>query len=204
MLAAFVAAQSSLVLQPAAHHVPRTQRAAAVMQFGEATRDPSGGFDEEGGMVKGIEEGGMTLEQVRANYGKEGPKLPAEKAAKLVLPEASFKISKMDVSQTDEDFVMECSSMNDTEMFVDVEPAMNTYEDYFFGLTSDSHPTITISQDESSPIEGRMDRRGGAATSVKLKFEPNGASGEFEAYLCFVLENEPDFSKFYKITGKTQ
>ena len=41
-------------------------------------------------------------------------------------------------------------------------------------------------------------------SAIKLQFTPNGAVGEFDAYLCFVLPEESGFSKFYKITGKSK
>jgi hypothetical protein len=59
-------------------------------------------FDEEGGMVKGIAEGGMSLEDVIASYGAEGPKLSDEKQALCVLKEPEFNVVKMDMSSTDE------------------------------------------------------------------------------------------------------
>lgn len=153
-------------------------------------------------MVKEIAEGGLTLEQVKASYGAEGPKLSEAKAAKLVLPAPKFNIDKMDMSSTDADFELSCSSMGDAEVVIEIDPMMNTYEDYFYGLTKDSHPSFKIAAEESSPIEGRMQRRGSSPEVVKLKCVPNGASGDFVAFLCFILENEPDFSKFYKITCK--
>lgn len=159
-------------------------------------------YDDEGGMVKEIAEGGLTLEQVKASYGAEGPKLSDAKAAKLVLPAPKFNIDKMDMSSTDADFELSCSSMGDAEVIIEIDPMMNTYEDYFYGLTKDSHPSFKIAAEESSPIEGRMQRRGSSPEVVKLKCVPNGASGDFAAFLCFILENEPDFSKFYKITCK--
>jgi len=161
-------------------------------------------FDEEGGMVKEISEGGMSLEEVRANAGKETASLPAEKAEKLVLKEPEWNVAKMEVSATDEDFELSCNSMSDTEVVITIDPMMNTYEDYFYGLTADSHPSFKVVSEESSPIEGRMQRRGGDAEEVKIKCDPNGQSGEFVAYLCFILENEPDFSKFYKITCNSE
>ena len=165
-----------------------------------ATRDAGTGFDDEGGMVRGIAEGGLTLEQVTAAAGQAGPSLPVEKAAKLVLKDPEWNLDKMEMSATDKDFEIACNSMDDAEIVIDVPPMMNTFEDYFFGLTADSHSSFSISTDESSPLEGRMQRRGGEPTVVKIKCEPNGASGTFEAHLCFILENEPGFSKFYKIS----
>ena len=46
-------------------------------------------FDEEGGMVQEIAEGGISLEAFRAQQGQAGPTLSDEKAAKLVLPECA-------------------------------------------------------------------------------------------------------------------
>jgi len=52
-------------------------------------------FDEEGGMVKGIEEGTLSFEQRVAQSGAAGPTLPADKAAKLVLKAAEWNVVKM-------------------------------------------------------------------------------------------------------------
>ena len=73
-------------------------------------------------------------------------------------------------------------------------------QDYFYGLTEDSDSKFTIEHERSDPIEGRMQRRGGEPTSITLKFDSNGAAGTFEAFLCFILPEEKDFSTFYKIT----
>ena len=45
-----------------------------------------------------------------------------------------------------------------------------------------------------------MERRGGAPTSIKIKCEPSGATGELVAHLCFLLPEEKTFSKYFKIT----
>mmetsp|Transcript_54294 Transcript_54294/g.140193 ORF Transcript_54294/g.140193 Transcript_54294/m.140193 type:complete len:277 (-) Transcript_54294:272-1102(-) len=153
----------------------------------------------------------------------DGPKLPADKQAQLVLPEESFKVTKMEMSQTDEDYVMECDlgeGETEAEMFIDIEPMFLTKEEYFYGFTADSDPKISIDHSMSDAIEGEMNakdhaaRREGTATSldraennrrlmIKLKFQPEFAAGEFVAHLCFILPNEKAFSKFYKITGKS-
>lgn len=160
-------------------------------------------FDEEGGMVKGIEEGGQSFDDFCKNYGKEDASLPADKKAMLVLPEAEWNVAKMAVSATDEDFELTCSAMGDTELTINVEPMMNTYEEYFYGFTADSDPMFRLSADESDPIEGKMQRRGGEATKIKVKCDPNGAAGEFVAHLGFILPEEKTFSKWYKLTLKT-
>ena len=78
--------------------------------------------------------------------------------------------------------------------------ALSLSQDYFYGLTEESDPKFTIEHDRSDPIEGRMQRRGGEPTSITLKCDPNGAAGTYEAFLCFILPEEKDFSTFYKIT----
>ena len=108
----------------------------------------------------------------------------------------------------------------EAEMHIDVQPMFLTKTPYFYGLTADSDPKITIDHAFSSNIEGDMNAKdhssrmaaslgsmergaGTGPTSIKIKFQPAGASGEFTAYLCFILPEEKSFSKFYKITGKS-
>ena len=81
-----------------------------------------------------------------------------------------------------------------------VEPEMNTYQDYFFGLTADSDTRFKIDMSQSSPFEGRTARKGGEPTEIMLKCDPQGTDGIYVAHLCFILPEEPTFSKFYKIT----
>ena len=118
-----------------------------------------------------------------------------------MLKEPEWNVNKMAVSATDEDYVIECSAMGDAELIIEVEPSMNTYEEYFYGLTADSASQLSISAEESSPLEGKMDRRGGQPQVIKVKFEPNAVSGEFVAHLCFILPEEPMYSKFFEIKG---
>ena len=77
---------------------------------------------------------------------------------------------------------------------------MNTYQDYFFGLTADSDTRFKIDMSQSSPFEGRTARKGGEPTEIMLKCDPQGSDGIYVAHLCFILPEEPTFSKFYKIT----
>ena len=142
--------------------------------------------------------------------------------AQLVLPEESFSITKMAMSQTDEDFEIECdlSEAQEAEMFIDIEPMFLTKEEYFYGFTSDSDPKISIDHSMSSDPEGEMNAKDHAKQTfardgdmkrqektrrimIKLKFNPAYEAGEFVAHLCFIFPNEPNFSKFYKITGKS-
>jgi hypothetical protein len=76
--------------------------------------------------------GGQRLDNDIGNLGSshhQGPTLPAEKQEQLVLPEESFKVEKMEMSQTDEDFVMECAlgeGETEAEMYIDIEPMFLT------------------------------------------------------------------------------
>ena len=49
-----------------------------------------------------------------------------------------------------------------------IEPPFNTYEDYVVGFTADSSDKISIVHEESSPIEGRTDRRGATDPSTRM------------------------------------
>ena len=141
-----------------------------------------------------------TWDELKAEAALPEETLSPEQQAQCVLPEESWKVSKMGMSSTDEDFEIECAAMDYATLGVLVEPEMNTYQDYFFGLAADSDPQFKIDMANSSPFEGRTARKGGEPTEIMLKCDPNGASGEFVAYLCFILPEEPTFSKFYKVT----
>jgi len=146
----------------------------------------------------------------KGKYSSAFMTLPPEKQEQLVLPEESFKVSKMAMSQTDEDLVMECATGEEVELDIDIEPMFLMKTEYFYGFTADSDPKITIERELSSHVEGEMASKGhkgkGEDTEdikIKLKFKPESAAGEFEAYLCFIFPKEKMFSKFYKITGKS-
>jgi len=143
----------------------------------------------------------------KGKYSSQSMVLPAEKQELLVLPEESFSITKMEMSQTDEDFEMACAPGGEAEMVIEIEPMFLTKTEYFYGFTADSDPKISIDREVSSHIEGEMAAKGHKeqdeeeTTKIKLKFNPDSA-GESVAYLCFMFPTEKMFSKFYKITGK--
>ena len=113
----------------------------------------------------------------------------------FVLPEAAFKVSKMEVSQTDEDFEMWTDSLTPKDLIIDVKPVCMTFEDFYCGFTADSHPAFRC-----NPTEGKTERRNGPPTQITVTVEPQGASGDLVGYLCFILPEEKDFSTYYKIT----
>ena len=145
----------------------------------------------------------------KGKYSRADLTLPQEKVDKLVLPEESFKVEKMAMSQTDEDFVMECAVGEEAELTVEIEPMFLMATEYFYGFTTDSDPKISMDRDASADIEGEMAAKGHKGNvddeerniKIVLKFRPDSA-GEFVAHLCFMFPTEKAFSKFYKITAK--
>ena len=174
-------ASSGLVLPSAA--LPKQMAAVARAGLG-----PFMQWDEEGSMVKGIEESdGTSLDDLRAGYGAAGPSLSEANQALCVLKEPEWNVNKMAVSATDEDFFLQTSSMGDAVCEIVIEPPFNTYEDYVVGFTAESCAKISIVHEESSDIEGRTDRRGGEALVFKIRYEPQGQEGESVAHLCCVF-----------------
>jgi hypothetical protein len=97
-------------------------------------------------------------------------------ASQFVLPEPSFKVSKMDVSDTDEDFEMFTDSLTPKELKVSVKPVTMTFEEFYCGFTKDSHPAFSC-----KPDAGRTERRNGPPTEITVTCNPKGASGEVRA-----------------------
>lgn len=146
----------------------------------------------------------------KGKYSSASMPLPAEKEEQLVLPEESFKPSKMQMSQTDEDFEIECATGEEAEVVIDIEPMFLMRTEYFYGLTADSDPKLTIDREVSSDIQGEMAGKGHKGNTeddkdlkIHIKFDPESEVGEFDAYLCVIFPSEKPFSKFYKITGKS-
>merc|ERR1719316_1418702 len=105
---------------------------------------------------------------------------------------------------------MECAPGGEAEMEIRIEPMFLMKTEYFYGFTADSDSKISIERETSSHIEGEMAGKGHQGKDddeedikITLKFRPESATGEFDAYLCFMFPTEKVFSKFYKITGKT-
>lgn len=176
---------------PAASFVLQTGPAVAPRSSALAIRRSSAVVcaewkDEEGNSVQEM----STDAPVRFSdlaKGSVEAKLAPDMAALLVLKKSGM---------TDLDYDIACASTTDTELDIAVRPMMNTYEKFVCGLTADSHPSFKM----TSEFEGTMSRRGGEPTVVSIKCEPNGASGELVAYLCFILVEEKAFSTYYKIT----
>ena len=117
-----------------------------------------------------------------------------------VLPEPEFRIDKMEVSSTHEDFEMSCSSTEGGELKIEVKPVCMTFEDFHCGFTADSHPAFRV----TGNAKGAMERRNGPPTPVTISVNPQGKTGELVGYLCFILPEEKDFSTYYKITCQSR
>ena len=82
-------------------------------------------------------------------------------------------------------------------MTVEVKPVCMTFEDYFAGFSADSFKGFSV-----EPATGRMDRRGGQPTVLKVKVVPEGASGDLTGNL--VVNLPEDNSKLcYRINVKS-
>jgi len=86
-------------------------------------------------------------------------------------------------------------SSSGTGLDIEIKPVCMTFEDYFAGFSTDSHPSLSV-----SPAMGRMDRRGGEVTPMTIFCDPKGQAGTFEGDL--VINLPEDNSKIcYKITA---
>ena len=63
----------------------------------------------------------------------------------FVLPEPEFRLTKMEVSSTHEDFEMFCGATDGKDLVIDVKPVCMTFEDFYCGFTADSHPAFSVS-----------------------------------------------------------
>lgn len=117
----------------------------------------------------------------------------------FVLPAPEFRVTKMAVSETHEDFEMFTSSMDDKDLQIDVAPVCMTFQDFFVGFTPDSDPSFSV-----TPTTGSTERRNGPPTTLTVNCNPRGKTGELVGYLCFILPDEKDFSTYFKITCKSQ
>jgi len=159
--------------------------------------------DDEGNSVMEAVSGGPTLQDLYDQVGQEASQLSAEKQAMCVLKKPEWNVNKMALSATDEDFVLQTSSMGDATCEIVIDPPFNTYEDYVVGFTAESSDKISIVREESSDIEGRTERRGGEPLVYKIKYEPQGQEGLVVAHLCCIYPEEKMYSKFYEIKGVT-
>jgi len=102
-----------------------------------------------------------------------------------------------DIKMTDLDFDMVVDSTLTKTLDIKVTPVMMTYEEFYCGFTTDSHPSFSV-----SPASGKMEKRGGTPTEITVSCKPEGASGELKGWLCFILPDEKAFSTYYEITAK--
>lgn len=90
---------------------------------------------------------------------------------------------------------MSCAAASSVgaEHVFDVKPVCMTFEDYYCGWTADTHPSFSV-----APMTGRMDRRGGEPTTLKVTCATS-QPGVFVGTLCMVLPDD-DEQFTYKVT----
>ena len=85
------------------------------------------------------------------------------------------------------------STTASSEYEIAVKSPCMTFEDFYAGFSAGSHPSLSV-----TPSSGRMDRRNGEPTIMKIVCEPNGNSGQLTGDL--VINLPEDNSKIsYKV-----
>lgn len=146
---------------------------------------------------------GMMGSQQAGRNDRGGPQLPGLEnlGADAVIaggislnPDMPAGMEFIPSSVPDGEYRMTVASSGSGEtLTISVPPMCMTFEDYFAGFSADSDPYFVV-----SPATGRMDRRGGQATVLNVRCEPNGRAGELKANL--VINLPEDNSKIcYKI-----
>lgn len=104
----------------------------------------------------------------RVDFVRPVARWPGDPAAE---PSAEFDLGKV--------------SKLGTAMEFDIEPVCMTFEDYYAGFTADSDPCFTV-----EPAFGRMDRKNGEVTTLKVMCKPDGPARDISATLCVVLPDD--------------
>ena len=101
-------------------------------------------------------------------------------------------------SVPDGEYTMNVASSGSGEtLTIAVKPVCMTYEDYFAAFSADSHPSFSV-----VPATGRMDRRGGEPSQMRVTCDPKGAAGDLIGNL--VINLPEDNSKIcYKVIAKS-
>jgi len=71
---------------------------------------------------------------------------------------------------------------------VSVKPVCMGYEDFYAGWAPESTPGLF----KVTPIDGRMERRGGTPTDFEVEVKSDGQVGEKVGYLCVVLPDDDE------------
>jgi hypothetical protein len=87
-------------------------------------------------------------------------------------------------------FEMNVQAVSGTAKELSVNPVCMGFEDYYAAFAPGSHPSFAV-----SPAVGRMDRRGGAPTVLKILCAPQGQTGLLEGNLVINLPD--DGTKIY-------
>ena len=70
---------------------------------------------------------------------------------------------------------------------VTVKPVCMGFEDFYAGWSPETPPGFSV-----SPIQGRMERRGGEPSLFDVEVKADGQTGEKVGYLCIVLPDDDE------------
>ena len=68
-----------------------------------------------------------------------------------------------------------------------VKPVCMGFEDFYAGWSPETPPGFSV-----SPIQGRMERRGGEPSLFDIEVKADGQTGEKVGYLCIVLPDDDE------------
>ena len=101
----------------------------------------------------------------KATPQKQAPTLSPEKQAMLVLPEESFKVAKLAMSQTDEDFEIHCSLASAQEGSVTIDVGSDCKFNGFFTVASDVRQGKRLNSGQQSRVGANADLTVSAAST---------------------------------------
>ena len=70
---------------------------------------------------------------------------------------------------------------------ITVKPVCMGFEDFYAGWSPETPPGFSV-----SPIQGRMERRGGEPSLFDIEVKADGQTGEKVGYLCIVLPDDDE------------
>ena len=70
---------------------------------------------------------------------------------------------------------------------ITVKPVCMGFEDFYAGWSPETPPGFSV-----SPIQGRMERRGGEPSLFDIEVKADGQTGERVGYLCIVLPDDDE------------
>jgi hypothetical protein len=96
-------------------------------------------------------------------------------------------LSKM--GRYDQEVKIDMAAMSNTPRLetIVVKPVCMGFEDFYAGWAPETPPGFTV-----SPVQGRMERRGGDPSLFDVEVTADGQTGEKVGYLCIVLPDDDE------------